>query len=554
MRLKTLRRAATLALACLLTTAAIVLADTIPADGDQVASGNQGFVTLGAYAPGELVTTDVGFSLTCAGLNHALAGQTIRLELSSVSVPLNGAATATPTTIGPVPASWTAAGEGCPAPAPTLKANSPSTVTLRMPTQPAEGYIFSLMYARIGGTGLTGITAISFQVDVVANTPPVLSVPAAVTAEATGASGAVVTFAAGATDAEDEPDPTAVCSPASGAVFPLGTTTVACSVTDSGNLSDTGSFSVTVVDSTAPLLALPGDMTAEATSAGGASVGFSTSATDAVDGLMSVACDHASGDTFSLGTTTVSCSATDAAGNPASGSFDVTVRDTGDPAVTGMPSDITVTTSDPAGAAVSYTLPTATDAADPNPTVVCAPASGSSFAVGATPVTCTATDATGNGTSAAFTVTVSYVEPEPDVDWSVRWGEPIAGTPSALTTNTSRNVPVKLWIFADGVEQTDGSASLRIVACGGDTAMVVPLTWGSGRWGGRLDASLLRPGCYVAIAALNGNDAGSFALDIRGGEPVKTPGPAATPSPTTSPTPSTDPTGSGKDKSKPPKK
>ena len=50
-----------------------------------------------------------------------------------------------------------------------------------------------------------------------------------------------------------------------------------------------------------------------------------------MDASVTVNCDKASGDTFPLGTTTVTCSATDAAGNKAEGSFKVTVvaaRDT----------------------------------------------------------------------------------------------------------------------------------------------------------------------------------------------------------------------------------
>jgi hypothetical protein len=55
-----------------------------------------------------------------------------------------------------------------------------------------------------------------------------------------------------------------------------------------------------------------------------------------VDDSVTVNCDKVSGDTFPLGTTTVNCSATDAAGNKAEGSFNVTVvaaRDTTAPTV-----------------------------------------------------------------------------------------------------------------------------------------------------------------------------------------------------------------------------
>jgi hypothetical protein len=75
------------------------------------------------------------------------------------------------------------------------------------------------------------------------------------------------------------------------------------------------------------LSSLPADVTATATSTSGAAVTYtSPTATDAVDGTVPVSCDGpASGSTFPLGTTTVSCSATDSSGNEARGSFEVNV-------------------------------------------------------------------------------------------------------------------------------------------------------------------------------------------------------------------------------------
>jgi hypothetical protein len=53
-------------------------------------------------------------------------------------------------------------------------------------------------------------------------------------------------------------------------------------------------------------------------------VSFSATATDNV-GVVSLTCSPASGSTFGLGTTTVTCTAMDVAGNTASASFNVTV-------------------------------------------------------------------------------------------------------------------------------------------------------------------------------------------------------------------------------------
>ncbi len=83
-------------------------------------------------------------------------------------------------------------------------------------------------------------------------------------------------------------------------------------------------------DTTPPVLTLPQDITEEAAGADGSSVTFTPTAEDDVDGTgVPVICASASGltsgDTFPLGTTQVDCSATDAAGNTANGSFNVNV-------------------------------------------------------------------------------------------------------------------------------------------------------------------------------------------------------------------------------------
>jgi hypothetical protein len=78
-------------------------------------------------------------------------------------------------------------------------------------------------------------------------------------------------------------------------------------------------------DAEAPALTLPGSMTVDATGPDGAPVSFEVTATDD-GGEPEVTCAPEPGTTFAIGTTAVTCIATDAAGNEASGSFEVTVR------------------------------------------------------------------------------------------------------------------------------------------------------------------------------------------------------------------------------------
>jgi HYR domain-containing protein len=249
----------------------------------------------------------------------------------------------------------------------------------------------------------------SFDVTVQDTTPPVVTVPGGITAEATGPGGAAVSFSASASDTVDGSLPVN-CSPSSGSAFPLGTTSVTCSATDTRSNTGSASFSVTVQDTTAPSITVPGNITAGATGPSGAVVTFSASGSDLVDTSVTVSCSPPSGSVFPVGTTSVTCTATDDSGNSAQGSFSVTVQDTTPPNVS-VPANITAEATGPAGADVGFTV-TATDNVDATPTISCAPPSGSTFPITTTTVSCTATDDAGNTSSAkTFTVTVRDTTP-----------------------------------------------------------------------------------------------------------------------------------------------
>jgi hypothetical protein len=156
-------------------------------------------------------------------------------------------------------------------------------------------------------------------------TPPTINVPSAVSAEATSAAGAPVVYSVSVVDLD--PSPTWTCGPRSGSLFPLGSTTVACTATDAAGNTASASFVVTVADTTAPSLSLPTSFAVDATSPGGAVVSYVATATDGVDAAPTVACEPVSSATFPIGTSIVTCTATDASGNRASGRFAVTVKD-----------------------------------------------------------------------------------------------------------------------------------------------------------------------------------------------------------------------------------
>ncbi len=242
------------------------------------------------------------------------------------------------------------------------------------------------------------------------DSPPVISAcPTNITTNVdAGLCTATVNFSA--PTATGCPTPTVVCSPASGTAFPKGTTTVTCTATNSAG-TDSCSFTVTVNDNQGPTLAgCPTNIVQNTDpSLCSAAVTFATpTATDACDGARTVTCTPPSGSTFPKGTTTVSCSASDTAGNNSSCSFTVTVNDNQGPTLTGCPTNITLNTDTGACSAVAtFTPPTANDVCDGPRTVTCTPASGTAFPKGTTTVNCSASDTLGNTSSCSFTVTVN---------------------------------------------------------------------------------------------------------------------------------------------------
>jgi hypothetical protein len=272
-------------------------------------------------------------------------------------------------------------------------------------------------------------------------TPPALTLPKDMTVEAISADGAKVAYQASATDAVDGPVPVA-CMPASGKPFPLGATTVGCSATDKAGNTAKGSFTVTVKDTTGPAPELPPDMTVEATSADGAVVTYQASATDLVDGAVPAGCAPPSGWTFPLGVTTVTCSATDKAGNTGTGSFTVTVQDRTAPRFD-LPADLMVEATSPAGATVSYPA-SATDLVDGPVPVRCTPASGDPFRLGTTPVTCSAGDRAGNNATGGFEVTVRDAT------------APVLELPKDMTAEATSRAGATVAYSASAIDAVDG--------------------------------------------------------------------------------------------------
>lgn len=442
MRERVVRRALVLTATLTVAAAAVVSADTLHT-GDSLDGPTAMDLT---FAPGETRAVDVPFVLVCAGTSHLNPGQQAFLTPSILmTVPPGGAASPANVTVGPPPAGWPVDGAACNGVAPHVSV-VPDAVTLTAPLTEGQDLPFQVSWTRTYSTGdASGIsgslfTFASFTIDVVSNTPPTLILPTGVTQEGDATGGAVAAYAFGATDAEDDPDPTAVCTPTPGDFVSLGTTHVACTVTDSGGLTTTGGFDLTVVDTT-------------------------------------------------------------------------------DPTLSGVPLGLELQTAHAGGAILAYALPTATDVVDADPTVACNPAPGATAPLGDSEVTCTATDDSGNQASATFPVHVALV--------SATWESPVGGDPPVLVGNHGRTVPVKVQLWVDGVALTSGRVDLVAGPCGGAPSLTVPMEWRSDsvRWFAHLDTTLLPgPGCYTVGASVDGGAGPSFTLDLRGAVEASAPG------------------------------
>jgi hypothetical protein len=171
---------------------------------------------------------------------------------------------------------------------------------------------------------------------------------------------------------------------------------------------------VTITSDADLAISTPANLTVNATGASGATVSYALPRISDPDDATTPTptCSPASESTFAIGTTTVTCTATDSddQNSPVNATFTITVRDT-DLALTGVPADMVITPTSQNGAIVTYKAPTAVDETgdSASPSVNCDPASGSSFAIGTTTVTCTATDSDdlNSPVEATFTITVN---------------------------------------------------------------------------------------------------------------------------------------------------
>jgi Raf kinase inhibitor-like YbhB/YbcL family protein len=271
------------------------------------------------------------------------------------------------------------------------------------------------------------------------------------------------------------------CTPISGGSFAIASSphTVICTATNTATPPETTaeSFTVTVVDITAPVITVPpfimwgDDVDTETVNAQGAIIPEGTTmfsvvgepsedndavyAQDNVNlGLLPI-CTPAANSLFPLGTTTVTCKAADEAGNISSETFAVTVIDREPPVINNNEplNDITASAVDANGAKVIFNVPAEDNVSTgADITITCTPyKSGDTFpyqvedqeARPTVPVptteTCIATDKAGNP-SEAITFKVTVEDNTPPV---ITVPADMIKTTDADTLKVTFTVPVK---------------------------------------------------------------------------------------------------------------
>ena len=216
-------------------------------------------------------------------------------------------------------------------------ATDPSSNPVSVTCTPSSGSSFPRGVTPVTCTATDNVTADevsqSFTVTVTADpTPPSLvGVPADTTIEVVGLATAPFSYTVSATDPGGPVTPSCGSHPLTGDTFPYGVTTVTCTADDGGGNSVSASFTVTVHDTVKPVVTPPANVAVNVP-ATPATVNYSNAT--ATEGAVPI-CSPASGSSFPFGVTTVTCDATDAAGNAADPvTFTVTVSDNTPPAVT----------------------------------------------------------------------------------------------------------------------------------------------------------------------------------------------------------------------------
>jgi hypothetical protein len=269
---------------------------------------------------------------------------------------------------------------------------------------------------------LGNITTASAVVTIADLSAPVIEAPASISVAAVNSLGTpssddTITAFLSDASAVDNIDSSVTISNNALDIFPLGTTAVVFTAVDAAGNASTASANVVVADLTAPVISAPSDTVVAATDANGtlasnadiATFLSAGSAADNVDVGLSVSTDASA--TISLGSTTITFSATDTAGNQGTATAILTVEDQTAPVVS-VPSAIEIAAVDENGTpstneAVVAFLGEATAADNVDVSVSVSNDALTVLPLGDSTITFTSTDAKGNSGTGSAVITVT---------------------------------------------------------------------------------------------------------------------------------------------------
>ena len=242
------------------------------------------------------------------------------------------------------------------------------------------------------------------QIDVIDTTLPTIMAPLDVKVEATSMESNVIEF--GFAEASDQVEISTITNDAP-TVFPLGETIVTWTATDSSGNSASATQTITVVDTTSPVIIDPENIITNATSKLNNIVTLDQ--ISVIDSISAVQIKNNAPSYYEFGETIVTWTATDSSGNSASATQTITVVDTSAPILT-TPQNI-VHDAVNVETLLEIGLATVDDIIDDTPTVTNdAP---EVFPLGETIVTWTATDKFGNMSSSLQTISVQTCGNDP---------------------------------------------------------------------------------------------------------------------------------------------
>jgi len=287
----------------------------------------------------------------------------------------------------------------------------------------------------------TNTSTCSFTVTVTDVTLPTITCPANINVNNNPASAcsAVVTYTTPtATDNCGVQSVVLQSGLASGATYPVGTTTNVWRATDVNNNTSTCAFTVTVTDVTAPTITCPANISVNNNPASACSAVVTYATPTATDncGIQSVTLQSglASGGTFPVGTTTNVWRATDVNNNTKTCSFTVTVTDVTPPVIICKPFIANLDASGNVSIVPSNVYQSGSDNCGVVNLVSVVASSFNCSNVGNNLVTLTANDGNGNTATCSATVTVRDVTPPVAKCKNVTANLGVNGTVTVLAT------------------------------------------------------------------------------------------------------------------------